>query len=87
MLNGCPGASNIKGAPTLKIKLCPECGNEIELFSCDVKTSCTECGFVAYNDSQSCISWCNYAKDCIGENLYNQFMEAKNNIKKEKTVQ
>lgn len=69
----CPGSIGIKGTPTLKIKKCPECGAEIELFSNLMITACPKCGFEVYNDTMTCISWCKYAKECVGEELYNQF--------------
>lgn len=66
---GCPGTFNVK-TPTLKIKRCPECGSDVELFSIDVRIKCEKCGFPVYNDVQNCIQWCKYAKDCVGEELY-----------------
>jgi hypothetical protein len=74
MLSGCPGAGNIKGAPSIKVKICPECGGEIELFSCDSKEICRNCGFVAYNDTPSCVTWCKYAVQCVGLELYERFL-------------
>jgi predicted RNA-binding Zn-ribbon protein involved in translation (DUF1610 family) len=71
MYDKCPGASTIL-MPTLKIKTCPECGEEVELVSTDVKADCPKCGFVIYNDVMSCIEWCEYAKECVGEELYNR---------------
>jgi len=67
MVVGCPGAASIKGAPELKLKTCPQCGGEIELFTGDIERVCEICGFVAYNDTMSCILWCRYAEDCVGE--------------------
>jgi len=69
MLTGCPGTFNMK-TPTLKIKKCPECGSDVELFSIDVQVACETCGFLVFNDIQSCIQWCKYARDCVGEELY-----------------
>ncbi|MEI6602700.1 MAG: hypothetical protein WCL54_04375 [Clostridia bacterium] len=69
----CPGAGNISGTPTLKIKLCPECGREIELFSSESQREC-ECGFIAYNNIQSCIQWCKSARECVGDALYEELM-------------
>ncbi|MDL2237658.1 hypothetical protein LJC56_07510 [Christensenellaceae bacterium OttesenSCG-928-K19] len=74
-VKGCPGAANIKGTPTLEVKVCPECGAEIELFSTDVKRACPGCGFLAYNTTMSCIKWCQYARDCVGDELYEQLVE------------
>lgn len=75
MLSGCPGSAGVKGTPTLKVKNCPECGKELELFSSEMSTTCPGCGFVIYSDTQTCLLWCKYAKDCVGEEIYNQFME------------
>jgi hypothetical protein len=79
----CPGAANIWGTPTLKIKKCPVCGGEVEVFSNDVKVKCEKCGFTVYNDIQSCILWCKYAKDCVGEEMYNKLMAEEEKKKKE----
>jgi len=66
---GCPGAARIKGTPTICEKICPNCGREIEIFSIDASVQC-ECGFTAYNEEQTCIQWCKYAKECFGEEVY-----------------
>jgi len=71
MLDKCPGASNMR-TPTLKIKNCPQCGGELELFSTDTKVKCSVCGFTVYNNIESCIQWCLYAKECVGEEPYNK---------------
>ena len=72
----CPGAARLR-QPTIEEKVCPVCGNLIEMFSTDVTVACDKCGFVAYNDAQNCIEWCKYAKQCIGEELYNKLMKEK----------
>jgi len=77
MIKGCPGAGNIKGTPTLKIKICPDCGNEIELFANDMQAICEKCGFIAYNEMQSCILWCRYARECVGDEIYERLMNKK----------
>ena len=71
MISKCPGAAGLR-TPTLKINNCPECGAEIEIFSVDIKVACRNCGFIIYNDIESCIQWCLYAKECVGEELYNR---------------
>ena len=73
MLDKCPGAANIL-RPTIKIKICPECGEEVEILSSEVKTKCSKCGFTVYNDVASCVQWCEYAKECVGEEMYNRLM-------------
>ena len=69
----CPGAKNIRETPTLKVKICPQCGGEIEIFSTDIQVACDVCGFVAFNDIQSCIRWCKYARECVGDAIYERF--------------
>ncbi|MCL2664183.1 MAG: hypothetical protein FWE82_01080 [Defluviitaleaceae bacterium] len=73
--DGCPGAANIKGTPSLKEKSCPVCGAVIEIFSSETQAEC-ECGFVAYNEEQGCIRWCRFARDCIGGEAYDRFIKA-----------
>ena len=59
---------------TINEKVCPHCGNIIELFSIDTEVACDKCGFVAYNDALSCVQWCKYAKQCVGEEMYEAMM-------------
>ena len=56
-------------------KICPQCGNPIEIFSTDTQVTCEVCGFVAYNDSLSCVQWCKYARQCVGDEMYERMME------------
>ncbi len=72
MLEGCQGKPR---TPTIIEKTCPQCGNLIEMFSIDTEMACEKCGFVAYNDTLSCVQWCKYAKKCVGEDMYNHMME------------
>ena len=72
MFEGCQGKPR---TPTIHEKICPKCGNIIELFSIDTEVACDHCGFVAYNDTLSCVQWCKYAKQCVGEDVYNHMME------------
>ena len=72
MLEGCQGKPR---TPTLHEKICPQCGNVIELFSIDTQVTCDRCGFVAYNDTLSCVQWCEYARKCVGDEMYEKMME------------
>lgn len=74
MLSSCPGAANIR-TPTLTIRKCPRCGEEVEVFSNDVSVKCGKCGFVVYNDIQSCFQWCKHARECLGEEMYRKLVE------------
>lgn len=65
----CPGAQDIR-RPKPELKDCPKCGAEIEVWTDEVKTVCNECGQTVYNNINSCIRWCEYAKECIGKEKY-----------------
>ena len=75
--NKCPGAANVRGTPTLKVKKCPECAGEIEVFSGDVSVTCKGCGFTIYEELESCIQWCKYAEQCVGEEVYKKLKKKK----------
>ena len=79
----CPGAANITGTPTLEVKKCPECGNDVELFSSDSQRACEKCSFIVYNDMESCIKWCKSARECIGEELYEKLVRAEKRKQKD----
>lgn len=66
-----------QGKPKIEImdKICPQCGHEVEIFSIDTQAKCENCGFVIYNDMLSCVQWCKYAKQCVGEEMYNAMMK------------
>ena len=74
MFDKCPGASKIL-MPTIKLKKCPECGEEVEIVSTDIQEDCPKCGFTIYNDLASCVQWCEYAKECVGEEVYERIMK------------
>ena len=81
ILGGCQGKPR---TPTIHEKICPQCGSVIEMFSIDTEMACEKCGFVAYNDSLSCVQWCKYAKQCVGEEMYNHMMEIAQTQKRNK---
>jgi len=75
MFSKCPGAANIR-TPTLTVKQCPQCDAAVEIFSNDIKVECEQCGFTIYNNIESCIKWCSYAKECVGEEMFHRLREA-----------
>ena len=72
ILGGCQGKPK---TPTIQEKICTQCGSVIELFSIDTQMACEKCGFIAYNDTLSCVQWCQYAKQCVGEEMYDHLMK------------
>lgn len=83
LMEGCQGKPR---TPTLYEKICPQCGNIIEIFSIDTEVTCDACGFVAYNDALSCVQWCQYARKCVGDEMYEHMMEL-TALQKEKAAQ
>ena len=83
MMYGCMAKPR---TPTIHEKICPQCGHEIEMFSIDTSRTCEHCGFVAYNDTLSCVQWCAHAKQCVGEEMYNAMMEVLKNQKEGKSA-
>ena len=79
IMGGCQGKPR---TPTILEKTCPCCGSLIEMFSIDTEMACEHCGFVAYNDTLSCVQWCQYAKDCVGEEMYQYMMQIAENQKR-----
>ncbi len=71
IMNGCQG----KPEPKPMIKKCPNCGEEIEIWTIDTEASCPNCGFTIYNDTLNCVQWCKYAKECVGEKMYEQMIK------------
>jgi DNA-directed RNA polymerase subunit RPC12/RpoP len=72
MIEGCQGKPR---TPTIQEKICPQCGSIIELFSIDTQVPCDNCGFIAYNDTLSCVQWCEHARKCVGDEMYEQMMK------------
>lgn len=71
LMSGCQGRDK---TPTLRELKCPQCGEELEIFSTDVSVTCEKCGFTVYNDATSCVQWCQYAKSCVGPEAYEKLM-------------
>lgn len=80
IMDGCQGKPR---TPTIEEKICPNCASTIEVFSTDTEVACENCGFVVYNDALSCVQWCKYARQCVGDAMYEQMMNIAKNQKKE----
>ena len=78
IMGGCQGRPK---TPTITEKICPNCGSVIELFSIDTEVACEKCGFVAYNDELSCVQWCKYARQCVGDEMYERMMKVAEHMK------
>jgi ribosomal protein S27E len=75
MVSHCPGqdSRNLKVA----VYKCPNCNNEVEIFSDETRIKCRKCGNYVYREkTPSCIEWCSKARECIGEERWQQIQDA-----------
>ena len=82
----CPGqdSRNIK----VRTIVCKNCGQEVELFSDEMRRRCPECnGVVAQDALPSCIDWCRLAKECVGDKVYNKHLSERKIILKQKLIE
>jgi NADH pyrophosphatase NudC (nudix superfamily) len=71
-LDRCPGSGGIR-TPIPSLKPCPQCGQEVEIWSDELKARCRNCGATVFKEAvPSCIDWCQAARECLGEEKYNQ---------------
>ena len=70
IMEGCQGKPQIK----IMEKTCPQCGHEVEIFSIDTQVACENCGFVIYNDTLTCVQWCKYARQCMGDEMVERLL-------------
>lgn len=83
----CPGAQKFRQPEPEFIK-CPFCNNEVEIWTDEVKATCSNCkNTVMRTGETSCLEWCKYAKECVGENTYNKFIQDRTGILRNKLIQ
>ena len=77
MATKCPGAQGVR-QPKPEEELCPSCGTEVEIWTDELKTTCQRCKkTVTREEAPSCMEWCAYARDCVGEQAYGTYMALK----------
>lgn len=83
----CPGARNIR-QPRPDYLKCPHCGEEVEIWSDEVKTICPSCKKIVLADREgmSCLEWCSYAEQCVGAEVYQSYFINRSALLKEKLV-
>jgi len=77
MIFDCPGARDLKRPKPENIK-CPSCGEEVEIWTDETRATCPKCKkVITRKQDLSCIEWCKYAKECVGEELYKKYLRNK----------
>lgn len=73
----CPGSQGFS-QPKPESIICPFCSREAEIWTDEVKTQCPGCNkTITRRSGQSCLDWCKYAKQCVGEEMYKKYLENK----------
>ena len=82
----CPGSARLR-QPKPEFFTCPNCGNEVEIWSDEAIRACPSCGDQVFRmGMQSCLDWCKFAAECVGEEKYKQYGELKAAVRKEALV-
>ena len=86
MLSNCPGSQKFKQPQPETIK-CASCGEEIEIWTDEIKAVCPKCkNTIMREQGASCLDWCKYAKECVGENTYNSYIQNKSETLKGRLI-
>lgn len=79
----CPGSTAF-AQPKIEIVRCLHCGGEAEVWSDEAEGACPKCGqTVIRTNRQSCVDWCKYARECLGEEKYKKYQDTKSCLRKE----
>lgn len=73
LFEGCQGNKGVQ----IQEKVCPGCGNTVELISSDVFVQCEKCGFTVYSDLMECTRRCPKARQCVGEAYFERLTAAR----------
>jgi HD superfamily phosphohydrolase YqeK/predicted RNA-binding Zn-ribbon protein involved in translation (DUF1610 family) len=75
MIFKCPGAQRFR-EPTPEVIKCPSCNEEVEIWADEVQRRCPKCkNIVMRKQQQSCLDWCRYARQCLGPQLHDKYMQ------------
>lgn len=83
----CPGAKKFRQPQPQNVK-CPSCGEEVEIWTDEFQRRCPKCKSVILRQEEgaSCLDWCRYAKECVGEETYKNYMQDKEATAKQKLL-
>ena len=71
----CPGAKILR-RPQPEMFDCPSCGEEVEIWTDEIRGKCLNCGQTVFRDGfMSCLEWCKFAQDCVGEEAYDRYQQ------------
>ena len=71
----CPGAKILR-QPSPEMFDCPSCGEEVEIWTDEIRGVCAKCGQVVFRDGyMSCLEWCKFGQDCVGQEAYDRYQK------------
>jgi len=84
----CPGSKKFR-QPEPKIVKCSSCGEEVEIWTDEFQRRCPKCQGIILRQEEgaSCLDWCRYAKECVGGQTYQKYMQNKALTLKQKLVE
>lgn len=87
VLDFCPGSQKFREPQPESIK-CPNCGGEVEIWSDEIQVICPNCNnkILRPQEGASCLDWCKYAKECVGDETYNKYIQNKAITTKDKLL-
>jgi HD superfamily phosphodiesterase len=86
MIAKCPGSQNFS-QPKPENVACPFCSYDVEIWTDEVKATCPKCKRTFLREGeQSCLDWCAFAKECLGEALFGTYMRNKTATLKQKLL-
>jgi hypothetical protein len=75
----CPGSKLLR-EPKPEIFPCPRCNSEIEVWTDEIKGTCSRCGYQIMRDlNMACLEWCKCGEECVGPETYNKYKRNKSN--------
>lgn len=86
-LDFCPGSQKFRQPQPENIK-CSACGQEVEIWTDEIQVICPNCKntILRQDEGASCLDWCKYAKECVGEKTYNKYVMNKAVTTKQKLI-
>jgi hypothetical protein len=69
----CPGSMAFS-QPKPEVVACPDCGADVEIWSDEATGQCSTCSrTVIRTATQSCVDWCRYAPECLGDEKFRKY--------------
>ncbi len=84
----CPGSKKFKEPQPENLK-CPSCGREVEMWTDEIQRACPHCKKIILRKQEgaTCLDWCRYAKECVGQDTYDNYMQNKAITTKQKLIE